>query len=98
MKKRAATEIAIWLVILAALAWLLGGCTQERPAIVRPPVELTECADEPQTPDIPAKDGTAATRDVRDMLVWRYVLALHGAFIDCKADVTGIKAWDQGLR
>jgi hypothetical protein len=98
MEKRAASEIAVWIVIAITVMFILSGCTQERPAIVRPPVELTECADEPQTPDIPAKDGTEATRDVRDGLVWRYVLALHGAFIDCKADVVGIKAWDQGLR
>lgn len=97
MLKRAATEIAVWAVILITIVFVLSGCTQERPAIVKPPVELTECADEPQTPGIPAKDGTEATRDVRDGLVWKYVLALHAAFIDCKADVAGIKAWSEAL-
>lgn len=97
MIKRAATEIAVWAVILITIAFVLSGCTQERPVIAKPPVELTECADEPQTPDIPAKDGTEATRDLRDMLVWTYVLALHGAFIDCKADVAGVKAYREAL-
>jgi hypothetical protein len=98
MKKRAATEIGIWIVIAVTVLFILSGCTQERPAIVRPPVELTECADEPQTPDIPAKDGTEATRDVRDAMVWTYILALRAFGVDCKAVVIGIKAYDQGLR
>lgn len=97
MIKRAAREIAVWAVILITVVFVLSGCTQERPAIAKPPVELTECADEPQTPDIPAKDGTEATRDVRDLTVWLYVLALHGAYIDCKADVAGVKAWSDAL-
>ena len=97
MLKRAASEIAVWAAVLITIAFVLSGCTQERPAIAKPPVDLTECADEPPTPDIPAKDGTEATRDLRDSIVWQYVLSLHWAFIDCKADVAGVKAWREAL-
>lgn len=61
--------------------------------MVKPPVALTECADEPAAPDLPSRDQQAQ----RDLMTFGYILALRSAYGDCKADVDGIKAWSEGL-
>lgn len=61
--------------------------------MVKPPVVLTECADEPLAPDLPARDQQAE----RDRLTLDYILGLRSAWGDCKSKVAGIKAWSAGL-
>jgi hypothetical protein len=62
----------------------LGSCgPNQRIEIVKPPVSLTACADEPEAPDLSAVDA--------------YVLALRSAWGDCSATVAGVKAWAKGL-
>ena len=75
----------------------LTACTTERPRIARPPADLTVCAAEPASPDLPAKDGTDAVQLVRDRMVLDYVLAMRSAWGDCAAKVAGIKAWSEAL-
>jgi hypothetical protein len=82
--------------MLAAIPLLmvLGACEPKRIEAVKPPVALTECADEPTAPDLPARDQQAE----RDRLVFEYILGLRTAWGDCKADVVGLKAWSDGLK
>lgn len=78
-------------MILSSLA--LTGCGTERPRISLPPVDLVTCADEPASPDIPARDGSEHAQRIRDVLTLDYILALRGAWSDCRAKVDGLKAW-----
>jgi hypothetical protein len=72
---------------------LLTACGPERIEIVKPPVHLTECADEPQAPSLPGREQQVE----RDRLTLDYILGLRSAWGDCAADVAGIKAWSEGL-
>jgi hypothetical protein len=83
-------------VILLAL-FTLSACGTPPVRIALPPVELTTCADEPATPDIPARDGTDATQIQRDTLTLSYILGLRSAYGDCKAKVAGLKAWSEAV-
>lgn len=90
-----ATNVRARLLAIATipLATGLGACGPQRIEIVKPPVALTECADEPQAPDLPAREEQAE----RDRLTLDYILGLRSAFGDCKAKVAGVKAWSEGL-
>lgn len=79
------------LAILSLL--LLGACTHERPRIALPPADLATCADWPKAPDLPDRDGTAATQLERDNLTLEYILAGRSAWGDCKAKTDGLAAW-----
>lgn len=83
------------LIVLGALA--LTACGNERPRIVKPPVELQTCAAEPRAPVLPERDGTDAAQLERDKMVLDYILSLRSAYGDCLAKVTGIKAWSDAL-
>ncbi len=61
------------------------------------PAELATCADEPNAPDIPAKDGTEATQMVRDTMTLGYILALREAWGSCRAAVDGVAAYREGV-
>ncbi len=89
---KATFNSALALSTLSAFCLILTAC-QHGPAIVLPPVELTECGEEPQTPDLPAKDGSDATQMIRDTATMAYIFALHEAYSSCKARVMGLKAW-----
>lgn len=71
----------------------LAACTPERPAIVKPPVELTTCAAEPVAPVLPGRTDQAA----RDMVIGTYILALVMAGADCRARVDALRAWSDAL-
>ena len=71
----------------------LAACTPERPAIVKPPVELMTCAAEPVAPVLPGRTDQAA----RDMVVGTYILALVMAGADCRARVDALRAWSDAL-
>ena len=71
----------------------LAACTPERPAIVKPPVELTTCAAEPVAPVLPDRTDQAA----RDMVIGTYILALVMAGADCRARVDAVRAWSEAL-
>ena len=71
----------------------LAACTPERPAIVKPPVELTTCAAEPVAPALPGHDAQAA----RDMVVGTYILALVSAGADCRDRIAALKSWSEAL-
>jgi hypothetical protein len=71
----------------------LGACEPKRIEIVKPPIALTTCADEPQAPDLPTREQQAE----RDRLTLDYILGLRSAWGDCKSKVAGIKAWSEGL-
>ena len=80
------------LIFLAPLA--LAGCGQtEVPVLIAPPIELTTCADMPESPNIPARDGLPETERVRDQLTLDYIMNLRTAYGDCKGKVDGLKAW-----
>lgn len=79
------------LAILAPLA--LAACGQPEPLLILPPASLAICADEPPAPDLPARDGAAATQDRRDLLMRDGYLALRAAYGDCKAKVNALAAW-----
>lgn len=68
-------------------------CGQARIETIKPPADLLACADEPVAPDLPARDQ----QDARDRMVLDYVLALRGAWGDCRAKVDGLNAWAMGL-
>lgn len=70
-------------------AALSTACARIEPVTVLPPVELTECADEPQAPELPGRD----MQDERDTLVLEYILGLRSAWGDCKAKVDGLATW-----
>jgi hypothetical protein len=81
---------------------LLTACEPKRIEIVKPPVALTECADEPAAPSLPPVDWSSveAARPVqqrRDGMTLDYLLALREAWGDCSADVAGVKAWSDSL-
>lgn len=92
MLKRAATEIAVYLGLIAAII-ALAACGQERPAIVKPPVELLACEAEPVAPALPGHDAQAA----RDMIVGTYILALVSAGADCRDRIAALKSWSEAL-
>ena len=76
----------------AALA-ALTACGGERVVVVKPPVDLTHCADEPVAPDLPPP----AMQALRDQMMLAYVLAFRSAWGDCRAKVEGLRAWSDGL-
>lgn len=89
------TLIAIPLIALAA-------CSQPRVEIVKPPVSLTHCQDEPTAPDLPRVDWSSVEvaqpmQLIRDQMMLGYVLSLRSAWGDCSAKVEGVKAWSEGL-
>jgi hypothetical protein len=72
---------------------LLTACGPERIEIVKPPVHLTECADEPQAPSLPGREQQVE----RDRLTLDYILGLRSAWGDCRSKVEGLKAWSDSL-
>ena len=78
--------------IYLGLVLVLTAC-EHGPAIVLPPVELTECGEEPATPELPTRDGTDATQMIRDAATMAYIFALHEAHASCKARVMGLAEW-----
>ena len=77
--------------ILCGLA--LTACEPKRIEVVRPPVALTECADEPGAPALPGREQQVE----RDRLTLDYILGLRSAYGDCKSKVAGVKAWSDSL-
>lgn len=83
-------------------ALALSGCDKPLPAVALPPVELTQCAGEPEAPLLPAYDwasieaAQAITR-ARDTMMLAYVLAFRSAWGDCKARVEGLAEWRRGM-
>ncbi|MEN9924064.1 MAG: hypothetical protein RL268_190 [Pseudomonadota bacterium] len=101
MHRRAATEIAIWLGIVAAII-ALAGCTRERPVIVKPPVELLSCQAEPVAPVLPPQDWSSidvakAIQAIRDKLTGLWVLDSVKAGQDCRNKVGATRAWAGAL-
>ncbi len=83
--KRAVMQAALMILCGAGLT----ACGQDRVRLVKPPIDLMTCADEPTAPNIPGRDA----QDERDRLVFDYVLALRGAWGDCRSKVDGVRAW-----
>ena len=80
--------------IVLSTAFMLTACGQtEVPVLIAPPIELTTCADIPESPNIPARDGLPETERVRDQLTLDYILNLRTAYGDCKGKVDGLAAW-----
>lgn len=75
------------------LLMLCAACGGERAVVVKPPVDLTHCADEPVAPDLPPREMQA----LRDQMMLGYVLAFRSAWGDCRAKVDGLRAWSDGL-
>ena len=78
----------------------LTACGGERVAVVKPPVELTTCADEPAAPALPIVDWSSVEtarpiQAMRDAMTLSYVLAMRSAWGDCKSRVDGVKAWSE---
>src|SRR5690606_11466218 len=92
-------------LLMAAMipcALLLTACEPGRIEAVRPPVALTECADEPVAPALPPVDWSSveAARPIqrqRDEATLDYLLRLRSAYGSCKADVVAIREWSAGL-
>lgn len=84
------------LTILCALA--LTGCGQT--VRLQPlPADLTRCAEEPEPPALPARDGKQGfdldlVQAERDRLTLDYILALRSWGGDCQAKVKGAAAWN----
>jgi hypothetical protein len=79
---------------LACLPLLaLAACGQPEPILILPPAELATCADEPEPPVLPARDGTDATQLERDKRMLDGYLTLRSAYGDCKAKVEGLARW-----
>lgn len=72
---------------------LLTGCGQDRVRVALPPVELTECAEEPLVPDLPGREDQAR----RDAMTLEYLLSLRSAWGDCKSRVAGLKGWRESM-
>lgn len=84
-------------IALVAVAALVSACAPNV-RIAAPPPELTECAEWPDAPDLPAYDWTTieaarAISRTRDQMMLAYATAGFSAWADCKADVAGVKAW-----
>lgn len=77
--------------ILCATA--LTACDHEPPRLILPPASLATCADLPDAPVLPARDGTAAVQLERDRLTLEGYLALRAAYADCKGKVEGLAVW-----
>lgn len=92
-------------LLMAAMipcALLLTACDPKRIEAVRPPVALTECADEPTAPALPPVDWSSVetARPIqrqRDEATVDYLLQLRSAYGSCKADVVAIREWSAGL-
>lgn len=82
---------------ISCMLLALTACTP-RPAVVLPPADLATCADEPQAPSLPERDGTDETQLRRDTMTLDYILALVGAGADCRAKVQGLKMWSDEMR
>lgn len=78
-------------MILLPLA--LTACGTDRPVVSLPPVELTQCADEPVAPVLPGADQQRE----RDLMTLDYVLALRSAWGDCRAKVDGLRVWREAM-
>ena len=83
--------------ILCLAPILLAGCTKEVPVSILPPPELATCADMPESPNIPSRDGTSETQRVRDQLTLDYVLGLRTAYGSCRSKVDALKVWREGM-
>ena len=81
------------LAAMILLSPLWTACAPPRVEIVKPPLTLTTCADEPIPPELPGRDQL----DARDRLVLEYILSLRSAGADCRAKVIGVKAWSDNL-
>lgn len=81
------------LVFAAIGSLMLASCGQPKPVLILPPATLATCADEPPAPDLPVRDGTAATQNRRDLVMRDGYLALRTAYGDCKAKVNGLAVW-----
>lgn len=79
------------IAILAPLA--LAACNDPHPVLILPPAELATCADEPQAPDLPARDGTDETQLLRDQMMLTAYLAMRSAWGDCKSKTQGLRRW-----
>jgi hypothetical protein len=71
----------------------LTACGPTRIETVKPPIALTECADEPLAPNLPGRN----MQEERDSMTLAYIIALRTAYGDCKADVVALKEWSAGL-
>lgn len=88
-----------YLICLALIA--LTACHEGRVEVVKPPVSLTTCEDEPTAPILlPVPWDTPQARAVqleRDKATVDYILSLRSAYGSCKGVVAGVKAWGEGL-
>jgi len=80
-------------IAILPFALLNAACTPQRVRTALPPADLLTCADEPQAPSIPSRDGTDATQFERDRMTLAYILGLRSAWGDCAAKVAGVRAW-----
>lgn len=80
-------------LICASFATLTACGQKEVPVLILPPAELATCADEPDAPELPSKDGTGETQLLRDTMTLDFILAFRSAWGDCKSKVDGLAAW-----
>lgn len=76
------------------------GCETPAPRIAPLPAELTACAEEPEPPALPMRDGASGLQldliqQERDRLTFEYIIGLRSAWGDCKAKVNGAAAWNR---
>lgn len=86
------------ILCLALSAILFAACAKDKPVIVPPPAELSQCADEPAAPSLPRVDWSSVetarpTQNERDLTTLDYILSLRSAWGDCRAKVDGLAAW-----
>ena len=89
-----------YIICLAPIA--LAACAEPRPVLVLPPVELTQCADEPVPPSLEPRPPLVMLSDIapyleaqqrRDLATLEYILQLRTYAGDCKAKTNGLAAW-----
>ena len=85
-------------IICASFATLTACGQKEVPVLILPPAELSECADMPESPNIPSRDGTDETQRVRDQLTLDHILNLRTAYGSCRSKVDGLKAWRDSVK
>ena len=84
--------------IICLALFALAGCGAPNVRIAQPPPDLLQCADEPQAPSLPERDGTDATQLARDVATLSYILGLRSAWGSCRAAVDGVRAWSEEVR